>query len=442
MTLFYAIAWAALLWIALRSRSRYLFFFVVCQFVFVGLGLTIFPFFGLDKLAESFSTFRVELLSEGDFYKANAIVLVGSWVAVILNRLLRQPDLSTMNAHRRQLVLQSGVRRPLYFVCSFVAISACTFFIIQNFSSYKSLITAANPDALTDFVELRYEAISNYLIILIVYNFAPAVSIVALLRYTSGKTKLSLIFFAIFFVITSLALIFTFQKRPLMVYLGGCAIAWVLYERYRRGHEIRIDYANLLAKKWIYLPVALGVVFFFYYFQTAYRFYMSFWDTVPLLFEVIVTRVIGRLSLPAAMYVDYFPSVAPHYWLSNVGLFGSLLGFDVFEDSRVVFSSYAVGAQSGSVAASVFIDAYGQGGVIVAILYGAVVALIISWFDVMTTRAPQGMSRVYVMIFGMVFLYYLSQASLFRSALGYGGVFYFLVWLLCFKKKIRYSGNF
>ena len=55
--------------------------------------------------------------------------------------------------------------------------------------------------------------------------------------------------------------------------------------------------------------------------------------------------------------------------------------------------------------------------------------------DITFHQSRTGVSRVFLVIAAFVFLYYLSQASLFRSLLGYGGVFYFLVWLTGFRAE-------
>jgi hypothetical protein len=431
----YILAWAITLWIASRSASRFLFFFVICQFLFVGLGLTLFPLVGLSRVVQSFPAFRIENLGVGDFSFANLLVLLGCGTAVLLVRGVE----STRGGEKKAVgEVSSQVQRGPYYLCSLVAYGVSFYFIIKNYSSYQMLLMAVNPDVLTDFVDLRYQAVSNYLVTLLVYNFAPAVSLLALLNFSMSRRRKDLLVFVFSFVVTATALALTFQKRPLMVYVGACVLLWYLFERWRQGLDVRIDYKRLLARGWIYVPLMIGVVFFFYYVQTGHRFYMSFVETIPVLLETIVTRIVGRLSLPAAMYVDFFPNFAPHYGLTNVGLFSTLFGFELFEDSRVVFAAYAYGGQIGAVAASVFIDAYGQGGVPFVILYGIIVAALILGFDRISEISENGPKRIYSVVFGVVFFYYLSQASVYRSALGYGGVFYWLVWAWCIKRSVEH----
>jgi hypothetical protein len=109
---------------------------------------------------------------------------------------------------------------------------------------------------------------------------------------------------------------------------------------------------------------------------------------------------------------------------------------NLFLDSQVAFSHFSVDPIHGSLAASVFIDAYGQGGVFLPIVYGFILAIIIFIIDGLVSRSISSASRSFLILSGLIFVYYLSQASIFRSLLGYGGFFYFTVWLLLFKLKI------
>ena len=51
-------------------------------------------------------------------------------------------------------------------------------------------------------------------------------------------------------------------------------------------------------------------------------------------------------------------------------------------------------------------------------------------------QSGSGVRKSFLVVSAMLFLYYLSQASLFRSLLGYGGVFYLFVWSVGFKNKL------
>ena len=141
------------------------------------------------------------------------------------------------------------------------------------------------------------------------------------------------------------------------------------------------------------------------------------------------------------MYVNYFPDIHDFYGLNNVGLLAKIFGNQTYLDSKETFIYYSNVGIDGSLAASSFIDSYGQGGIAFSILYGFIISFIIIALDNFAFRSKTYTSKTFLTISGFIFLYYLSQASVFRSMLGYGGIFYFLLWVLFFKIKLTSTGR-
>ena len=68
-------------------------------------------------------------------------------------------------------------------------------------------------------------------------------------------------------------------------------------------------------------------------------------------------------------------------------------------------------------------------------IYGIVLGYILVVMDTLLKQSSPGVRQSYFWVLGFIFIYYLSQASLFRSAFGYGGFFYFAIWLISIKTE-------
>ncbi|RJQ28471.1 hypothetical protein C4565_03585 [Candidatus Parcubacteria bacterium] len=431
MSLFFLLPWGILLYFASNVKSHFLFFFVTCQFVFVGFGLSLFPYLGLDYLNTVFPSFIFTGISERDFNFASIVLLVCTFVVVSLCALLISLSLKKSGFCASSALGKVGIRGGVvvFFVCAAVVVSVP--FLLDNYKAYIFLLEADSYDDLVSFVDFRRDSTSNYFLILFIYNVLPATSILSLLWFLERRKTSVFLVFSLVFVLASVCLLMTFQKRPLLVFWGASGLTIFLYQYSKYKSSLRnISFYDLAySQKWICLFLIL-MLFVFYYFYTAIRFDSDLFSFLSATVEIIYTRLIGRLSIPAAMYVDFFPNHHEFYGLSNVGLLDIFIDGKLFLDSKVVFTNYTVGDLDGAVAASVFIDAYGQGGFIVAVIYGFIVAFAIYLMDYVAYRSSAGAQRVFFVVSGFVFIYYLSQSSLFRAAFGYGGIFYLLVWFI------------
>jgi hypothetical protein len=432
--------WALALGIALMTRSLFLVFFVLCQFVFVGLGLLAFPAIGMDATAEMFQSYDLNLLTPELYHLTNIYLLSGVAIAGLTCILLQgafrlalgQPAPGRVGTEVNPYVLHAAAAVVLLVAYRFVA---------DNWQGFSSLVSAASITDLSDSVSLRREATSEYVQTLVIYNILPAFTIVAMLQFYLKRNRYYFSIFMAMFIVSVLCLLLTFQKRPLLIFIGLSMIGWMLMPTLGSAEGRKIGLFHLLSKGLRLVPVAFVLLFVLYYFYTSYRFQASPMEAFWQITEIIVSRLAGRLSLPAVMYVDYFPRVEPFYGLTNVGAIASFAGWPLYADSSAVFAYYSRNVQNGSMAASAFIDAYGQGGVFTLVVYAFVIGFVLACMDVTFRHTRPGVARVFFFLSSLVFLYYLSQASIFRSLLGYGSVFYFAAWLVGFRRiRTRTAG--
>ena len=435
MSILFLLPWIVILYFSSKQKGVFLYYFVLFQFIFIGVGLAVFPFLGFDYLSVTFSSFNFCDLSENDFNFASLMVLSGVTSLVFFYTLLSQSIFRTKKKEYyppESLCQQSEVRKCVIFLFMLIAILVCIPFILENYHAFLSIVLAKDIGGLANSVAFRRDATTGYLRILFIYNMLPAITVALFLFCIKKKRYYLWVVFIFFFLLTSSTLLLTFQKRPFLIFLGTLGLAWCLSDiNWRQVKKIKIRY--LITKlKWIIVTL-FAILFIFYFFYTGLRFSRSPFEILSNITSIIFSRVFGRLSIPAAMYVDYFPQHHPFYGLENVGLLTRLFELDIFLDSKIVFSHYTAVPVDGSLAASVFIDAYGQGGAFFPIIYGAILAIIILLLEITYVRSGFGVKKTFAFIASFIFLYYLSQASLFRSLLGYGGIFYFFAWFAFFK---------
>lgn len=435
--LVFLLAWIFLLILLHGARSSLLYFFVLCQFVFVGFGLCLFPLLGFDYLNGVFPSFELYKLSEMDFHYANAVVIASTICTVAVGYSFFV--VSTVKRTTQSVcwpLQKNSVKNITVYLFIVLIFIISPLFIFDNLSGFQFVFFATDIMDIGGFVNLRRESTSNYLLNLFIYNVLPSGSVLVLFWAMECKRRWAWILFFIVFFLVSFCLLLTFQKRPLIVFWGACALSKFLYDKFNANlRHSKVKILDLIFQQKLIISALLLSLFVLYYFYTGFRFQENYISIFIKLSEVIFTRLIGRLSLPAAMYVDFFPSYAEFYGLANVGLINKVLGSNAFLDTRVVFSHYSVSNLDGSVAASVFIDGYGQGGFLFSIIYGLILGILIFSMEWALSKSSSAAHRAFFLVASFVFLYYLSQASIFRAAFGYGGVFYLLAWISGFRFK-------
>jgi hypothetical protein len=412
--LLFLAAWLVLLVIA-ATRSAMIFAFVGCQFAFIGAGLTILGYTGPGILAGIFPAFNSSSITPADVTAAHLVVLGGTAIAVIVSSFAPagHPVFSSQNGHAfRERFLWAAVA----FSVVVTAIYAAQF--------GPEALDFFSTERIGNMLELRDRATSNYLMVLAVYNLLPAIAVASFLYALQARSRAATILFLVAFCCASICLILTFQKRPLLIFLIIMGLAFAV----RRG--------GFAAQSWKVMalgaPMVTLAAMISTYFLNGYRQY-PFAVAVKVGSHVLMTRTLGRLAFPATMYVDYYPDHHPYYGLSNIGMLASLTGNPAYLDTFDVFSHYSNTVTRGSVAASVFIDAWGQAGFVGVVIYGVIVGLSLIAVTRLVSLTEKPSSRAFLITAGMLFVFYLSQASIFRSLMGYGGLWFFLTWLVLFR---------
>jgi hypothetical protein len=150
--------------------------------------------------------------------------------------------------------------------------------------------------------------------------------------------------------------------------------------------------------------------------------------------EIAISRIIGRLSIPALYYISYFPTIDDFYGLTNVGIFSKIFDFNLYPDSVILFSYFSKINVEGSFASSIYIDAYCQYGWISLIFWSVVVGVVLFLLQNTLNKILNKFSFIVFTVFSIIYVYYFSQASIFRATLGYGGILFLFCWFLLFKR--------
>jgi len=429
--------WLVIIASAFRAKDIFITTFVMSQFLFVGLGLFLFSIVPSTYLKDTFSDFNFTQIRTSDFNNGSIYLLTGITASLLVFFALR---MQTTRIKITAVRCTSKVNTTRFLGLAAAALIVSLYFIQENVGSFYYLVVAEQSEALADALGLRTSAVSNYFITLMIYNFCPAIAIIAIAWVREFKrSKLQRVLVAALIFTAIMALLLTFQKRPLIVFLF--AILLIIKTRdkfYKDTVEPLAIFNEFIRHSFKYLLLLLLILFGLYFIYTGFRFSQSgILETSSSILEIIGTRVIGRLSIPAAFYANYFPDFQNHYWFSNVGLLSSIFGSRLFLDTSVVFSNYSYSNLDGSVAASVFADAYGQGGLVWVSLVGAFIGCILFSFRQVMKKANVGASKLIFMTFVVMYIYYLSQASLFRASLGYGGLIWLVIWIFITKKNNR-----
>ncbi|WP_133067196.1 O-antigen polymerase [Flagellimonas pacifica] len=295
------------------------------------------------------------------------------------------------------------------------------------------------PDAL---LESRRGITSNYLYTVIVYNILPFLTIVSLYKSIKKSTLYSRVSFLILFSISFFLILMLFQKRPLIIFMLSLLLAGYVF----RGNLItKKTKTKVLSKRQkrrkyiIYLGFLFSLLLILYYSATTYQF-QNLFEAILKLSEIVLTRVFGRLSIPAFMYTHYFSEVGGHYGFTNIGMLSSVFGFEHFEDTKTLYTYFSRSDKDGSLAINSIMDFYGGFGYPGLLVGNVMLGFLLAVLErVLNTLEKNNINMVFT-IFCFVFAYYLSQASLPRALMGYGFVFFILMWLMLqkrFKIKLR-----
>lgn len=421
-----------------------IFFISTC--IFSITGILMFPFMR-QYASKSFIMFKLYLITDQDVFMTQLLAVGGLLLALyayVFGLVLMYKRIASIDHFR--------VREPLkqnLSVVNFKFILICiAVFIFGYVLLERDLFIAGFFDGLIGrkpnvLLASRYGIISNYFYIIIMYNLLPFLAAVALYLMMKKKTLLSrLLFFGLFFI-SFLLILLLFQKRPLIIFLLALFLSGFVFRKYliqKNKKKLTKKERKKSRLRLLIVGASLfSILLLLYYSGTTYKF-NSVFEGVSKLTEVVLTRVFGRLALPAFCYVHYFPAVEGYYGVSNIGKLSTIFGFELYPDSKVVYSYFSKTDLQGSLAINSIFDFYAAFGYYGFFIGNLFMGLLLSALDAFLNRLEKNEINIIFIVFCFVFAYYLSQASLARALMGYGFFFFMLLWLFlqkAFKIKLR-----
>lgn len=416
--------------------------FWVTQILFIYIGVCIFPWME-PYLGEGvfFSDFNFTFLSETDYIRAMLFNVGGGLVVIVVYILIRIATADGKIEIKNE-ILKSGVFTELGFNKSRVMILSLLFlalvllFFLSNLAILKEGIyegiIIANQGKI---INARRLITNNYIVTLIIYNVLPFFSVALLFLYKYSKSKLLKVYYYTYAVITFISLLLVFQKRPLLVFLMALFLGnlWINYNDYyymETENKKRGQIGSKFVKLIKYGTGLILILVIFYVIQLRLNFNES--NVVNIISQYLMislVRITGRISISAPIYLYYFPGIAPHYGFSNIGLFSNIFGINLYSDTSQIFK-FISGETGGNVAVSAVIDFYGGFGVLGWLVGTIFLGIILERLDSYISKLEINPGKVLLMVFSYVFVLYLSQTSLPRSLMGYGGLIFVFLWAL------------
>ena len=430
--------------------------FLITNVLIVQVGLLGIALFR-DFAELTFSVFNLELVTDADLELAIVLNVWGAGIVLAAyhlthialsgGRVLRRaPNLLALDFQgglgfaRDRLLLGGGI--VLVAALAYAAVSAPRLVL-----GLEGVLAGSEASILG----ARYDIGGDYLFILMVLNVLPflGVALRVVQRLQGGGSGLSL-FVAVFNACTAVLLLLTFQKRPLVVFLGCLFLANIVIDPHRlapltpnRSDSIwrRIRHHRLVRLA-AYGLVGFVILIVLYQLQT--QAVVGAEDLTDLargigtLAAMAITTIVGGQAVPALLFAHYFPAIEPHYGLSNIGLLSRLSGSELYRPTYAVYD-YFVGVNpfipfvdriEGSVASAALVDFYGGFGLVGWVFGALALGIALNRIDAAMVRLRPDASRGLLAIFLFVSIYYLSNASVANTLAGYGGLIFLMLWWL------------
>ena len=421
--------------------------FFIATLLFSITGILAFPFFKPHFL-NSFSSFKLGMITDGQIIKTQLIAVTGfllTLYAYIFGVSFVYKRIKCINHFSIQGEIKDNLSRANFRL---MTLGVCLFILIYLFIKRDVLLLGIfegllgrQPDAI---LQSRGAITSSYLYTIIVYNILPFLTIVSLYLSIKKKTLLNKVLFLGLFSLSFFLILSLFQKRPLIIFLLSLFIAGFVFREnlFPKKKKIKARSKNGKKRKYIvYLSFLFALLLVLYYSATTYEF-KSVFEAVGKLSEIALTRVFGRLSVPAFCYVHYFPEVNNYYGLTNIGMLSKLFRFEHFPDTQMVFEYFHTvkRLEHGSLAINSVMGFYGAFGYFGLIFGNLFLGLLLSLIDTFLDKLEKNNINLIFTVFCFVFAYYLSQASLPRALMGYGFVFFLMTWFFLqkgFRIKLR-----
>ena len=418
--------------------------FFIATLLFSMVGIMAFPFFK-PYFLQTFNAFKLELISDSDIIKTQVIATVGYLsvlYAYIFGISLVYKRVKCINHFTFESQIKDHLSRPNFYL---LTLSVLLFILIYLFIKRDVLIVGIldgllgrQPDAI---LLSRSEITSSYLYTILIYNVLPFITIASFYISLKRKVLVNKLLFLMLFSISFFLIISLFQKRPLMIFMLSLFITGYVFRENLLPSKVKVVKLKKTKKRKyiVYLSFLFVLLLVLYYSATTYKFDDVF-EAAAKLSEVVLTRVFGRLSVPAFCYVHYFPEVESYYGLTNIGLFSKIFGFEHFPDTQILFGYFSTQKIEGSLAINSVMDFYGAFGYFGMISGNLFLGILLASLDTFLDKLEKNSINLIFIVFCFVFAYYLSQASLPRALLGYGFAFFVMTWFFLqkgFKIKLR-----
>ena len=418
--------------------------FFIATMLFSMVGIMAFPFFK-PYFLQAFSSFKLNLITNADIVKTQTVATVGILsvlYAYVFTIALVYKRVKCINHFRIEGEIKDNLSRVNFYV---LTLGVLMFIMVYLFLKRDVLLIGIlqgllgrQPDAI---LESRRAITSNYLYTILIYNVLPFITIASFYISLKRKKLTNKMLFLFLFAVSFFLILSLFQKRPLMIFMLSLFIAGFLFRQNLFPKKVKKVRSKNAKKRryFIYLGLLFILLLVLYYSATTYKFENIF-EAILKLSEIVLTRVFGRLSIPAFCYIHYFPAVEGYYGLTNIGVFSKVFGFPHFPDTQVLFSYFSATKKEGSLAINSVMDFYGAFGYVGVVFGNLFLGLFLAALDVFLDKLAKNSVNLIFIVFCFVFAYYLSQASLPRALLGYGFAFFVLTWLFLqkgFKIRLR-----
>jgi hypothetical protein len=292
-----------------------------------------------------------------------------------------------------------------------------TFVVVEHGAFYKSR------------AEIKH---AGYLYFMLAYNALPFLSVIFWMLHRKVRTPGNRAWALFMAASTALLMVFTFTKRPLLVYLLTLFAADLLMRlpgRVSPGAAGGASVVTLISAFWKRVSLALlavfSLTFTFFYLLAPAR------GNILRVAGLTLDRIFTRLAVMPIFYVHFFPDVAPHYGIKNIGALSHLMGVARYADNVAVYNYFiSAGGKKGSAAIGALFDFYGAFGwvgfLLCCLLLGALLRALDAWIS---SLSPGSLNKA-LSLFMMLFSYTLSQASFFRSLSSFGGLTFIALWAL------------
>ncbi|QHI37458.1 hypothetical protein IMCC3317_28370 [Kordia antarctica] len=421
--------------------------FFIATMIFSVVGVMAYPFM-IDYVMITFNTFKLELITSQEIIKTQLLV-VGGLLTVLYSYTIGiwalYGRVECIDHFRMEAPIKNNLSKTnFYFILLLIFLFLSVYLFIKRDILITGIVDGLIGRQPTALLISRIGITSNYLYVVITYNLLPFLTIVALYVSMKRKTLVSRILFIGLFIVSFSLILLLFQKRPLIIFLLSLLLSAFIFRKYIHIKEKRIltrKEKKKLRRRYALIGLALfSILILLYYSGTTYQF-KSVFSGVTKLTEVVLTRIFGRLALPAFCYVHYFPNVEGHYGITNIGTLSKVFRYQTFLDSKEVFLHFTrTDEKQGSLAINSILDFYGAFGYYGLIIGNMILGFFLCGLDAFLNRLEKNNINLIFIIFCFVFAYYLSQASMARSLLGYGFFFFAITWMFLqkgFKVKLR-----